>query len=351
MTSRSAALSLAGALLALGCNSQQGEGTLTESALTIQAALTVTPTATLQITALDGTTPVMTDLWLYTLDGAQPTPLTDFTSTAPRKTPRLMLPATIGGKPSGLSPADDDRMNGLMTNTTRGVLEDGAFVATFDGNVTVTLASTPTAPILIVAGVEDQRYAGAAVIQPDGSPGLVPAGVGVPTTHPLRSFSREVAPILSKQCAVCHNAAGPAGASLYLVTGTRDELVNDNFARKEQTEDCQADNPGDGAALDACIQGITKAQFLVEPGAPAASDLLQRSRPDEDAGGSALGLAWFGGGNPKARYSAGYGDRRMPSTTISTNPADWRDSPTAFDLNAGEYQALYDWVAQGARDN
>jgi hypothetical protein len=202
-----------------------------------------------------------------------------------------------------------------------------------------------------VAGVEDQRYAGAAVVNPDGTSGSVPDGVGVPETHAGRSFSRDVAPILQGRCARCHLPAGIEDANLYLITGTRDDLVNDNFALKEQTEDCQSDNPDGGLALAACVQAITKAQFLVEPGAPAVSDLLQRARPDEDEGSSALGLAWFGGGNPKARFNAAYGDRRMPSTTDSTNSAQWLDVPTDFDKNPEEFQLIYDWVAQGALDN
>src|SRR5580692_818060 len=60
------------------------------------------PIARLPITARDGATPVITDLWLYTLDGDHQTPLTGFTSTGARKSLRLMLPATLAGRPSGL---------------------------------------------------------------------------------------------------------------------------------------------------------------------------------------------------------------------------------------------------------
>jgi hypothetical protein len=62
-------------------------------------------------------------------------------------------------------------------------------------------------------------------------------------------------------------------------------------------------------------------------------------------------LAWFGGGNPKARFNAGYGDRRMSSTTDSTDMTEWQNLPTEFDNNPGEFQVLYGWVAQGALDN
>jgi hypothetical protein len=305
------------------------------------------PAATLTITAQDGTNPVITDVWLYTLDSAgNQTPITGFTSTQARKTPRLMLPATIGGKPSGLTPADDGRMNGVMTGTTRGKLVQGAFVATFTGTVVVSLASVPTSPILVLAGVEDQRYAGGAVINPDGTAGTVPAGAVVLETHTARSFAEDVAPILKAQCASCHNPTGPDNAGIYLVAGTRDDLVNGNFALGEQTVDCQEADADSGTALAACIQAITKAQFLVEPGAPAGSDLLQRARPDEDAGTSTLGLAWYGGKGQ--RYNATYGDRRMPSTTQSTKPGDWTNQPIYFDLKPADFQVLYDWVAQGA---
>ena len=107
----------------------QSPSMFTETILTVMTKLTVTPgttpdappVVTLDITAQDGTTPVVTDLWLYTLDaGGVQTPLTEFSSTAARRSPKLMLPATVNGKPSGYPHADDGRQNGLMTNTSRG---------------------------------------------------------------------------------------------------------------------------------------------------------------------------------------------------------------------------------------
>ncbi|HEY1533823.1 MAG TPA: hypothetical protein VGF76_07385 [Polyangiaceae bacterium] len=328
---------------------------LTETLLTIKMSLQLTPAtaslpavSVLEITARDGVEPVVTDLWLYTLAGEQRTPLTDFTSTAARKTPALMLPATINGKPSGLVPASDGTFNGVMTNATRGVLTQGAFVSTVTGTVNITLPAIPTKPILVVAGVEDQRDSGAAVINVDGSPGTVPAGVGLPETHVKRSFERDIKPLLTPACmTACHNPRGPEGAAMYKLD-TREDLVNDNFALSQGSADCQAKFPAGGEALAACIQAINKAQFLVEPGAPAVSDLLRRARPDELASTSPTGLAWYGGGTPKTRYSAKYGDRRMPSTTISLVTTDWTDVPTLFDGEPAQYQILYDWVAQGA---
>ena len=310
------------------------------------------PGNTLTIVARDGTTPVITDLWLYTLDDAgNKTPLTGFTTkSGNRKLPKLMLPATVGGHPSGLSPADDGNTNGVMTDTTRGKLGGGTFTPAITGTVAVTLASASTSKILVVAGLEDQRYAGAAVINPDGTPGTVPAGALALETHTRRSFERDVVPLLKAQCASCHIPTGPANAGLYLVTGTRDELVNDNYALKEETLDCQTKNPNDSAALAACIQALTGAEFLVEPGAPAISNLLVRARPDENGGtptASTEGLAWYG--SKGSRYSAKYGDRRMPSTTQSTDPTKWTNQPTYFDVKPADFQILYDWVAQGAQ--
>ena len=326
-----------------------------ERALTLNLTLTLTPatdataaSSKLVITALDGDTPVVTDLWLYTLAGQVKTPLTGFTSTAPRKVPTLMLPATIKGEPSGLTPPNDGVANGVMTNITRGSLSGGSFVSAVTGTVTVTLAAIPTRPILVIAGVEDQRYAGAAVVKIDGTAGETPAGVSELETHVKRSYARDIVPLLQTNCTVlCHNIHGPEGAWMYKMD-SRDDLVNDNFALTESTSDCKVKYPDGGDPLSACVAAITKAQFLVEPGAPAVSDLLQRSRPDEDAGSSANGLAWWGGGNPKARYNAEYGDRRMPSTTLDVQPSDWTNDPTTFDSDPAQFQILYDWVAQGA---
>jgi hypothetical protein len=293
-------------------------------------------------------TPVITDLWLYQMPrGDQMVPLTGFTATSSRRSPRLMLPATIGNRPSGLVPADDGRENGVMTNVSRATVSQGALIRTITGTVVVTLPSIPTTPILVVAGVEDQRYAGAAAVNPDNTPGTVPAGVGGLETHTRRSFERDVAGILKKNCSQCHNAMGPHNTRAFLVGGSRDELVNDNLGFTEARIRCETANRDGGASLDSCIQAITGAQFLVEPGAPAVSVLLQRARPDEGAGTSMLGLLWYG--NRGVRYNANYGDRRMPSTTISPDAGDWTNAPTHFDLNPAEYQTIFDWVAQGAQ--
>jgi len=301
----------------------------------------------LRITTHDGITPIRTDLWLYTLVGGQLHELDAFAAAIDRRSRRLLLPATLGGVASGLVPADDGRQNGLMTDGARGSLIQGAFVSAIDGTVLVTLPKPPTDPVMVVAGVEDQRYAGAAVLLPDGTAGTVPPGVGAPETHARVSYACDVAPILSAACTTrCHNPAGPFDASRYRLD-TQDHIVNDNFAIAEKTEDCKAMYPDDPVRRARCIRDITAAEFLVEPGAPALSELLLRTRPDEALGTSALGLGWYGS-DSKARYDSDYGDRRMPSTTISTNMADWTNAPTYFDMNPKDFQVLYDWVAQGA---
>ncbi|HEX4420431.1 MAG TPA: hypothetical protein VH165_21095 [Kofleriaceae bacterium] len=329
--------------------------TFQEAVLTLKTKLTVTPATTdvpasavLEITARDGVTPVITDLWLYTYDGTTQTPLTGFTSTAARKSPGLLLPATVAGQPSGLIPANDGRVNGLLTNTVRGTLVQGAFVSSATGTVNVTLPAVPTTAILVVAGVEDQRYTGAAVINPDGTPGTVPAGVGMPETHKRVTYA-DVKPLLGVHCIACHNPTHANNADFYKVTGSRDDLVNNNFALAENTLDCRTANPSGGVTLDQCIQAITKAEYLVEPGVPALTDLLVRARPDETGGSSPTGLVWWG--SKGVRYNATYGDRRMPSTTESTDPTEWaKNLPTDFDNDPTDYQVIYDWVAQGAQE-
>lgn len=338
-----------------------GPTMFTEVTLTVMTKLTITPAtgtdvppvATIDITARDGTTPVITDLWLYTIDasGVQ-LPLTGFSSTAARKSGRLMLPATIMGQPSGLTPADDGRVNGLMTNTSRGTLRQGAFVSGINGTVVVTLPAVPTAPILIVAGIEDQRYAGAAVMNSDGSPGAVPTGVGQPETHTRLSFARDIAPITQGHCGGCHK---PSHTYMSRPAGTRDDLVNDNFALALGTRTCQRNNPTDSLAMNQCVQAITAASFLVEPGAPAVSPLLARARPDEDGNASSNGLAWWGArpagspaGTAPARFLPDYGDHRMPSTSESNSADQWANQPTDFDTDPAAYQLVWNWVAQGA---
>jgi hypothetical protein len=75
--------------LALAITVDPGAGAFVDSDAGEPAKL-----AKLTITARDGSTPVLTDLWLYTLENpAKPTPLSGFTTaTTNRKTARRMLP-------------------------------------------------------------------------------------------------------------------------------------------------------------------------------------------------------------------------------------------------------------------
>jgi hypothetical protein len=328
--------------------------TFTETVLTIEIKLTLPtealPTTTLDITARDGTTPVITDLWLFNIadDGTQ-VPLTGFTSTARRRVPRFMLPATVNGQPTGWKPADNGVENGLMTGTSRGTMKQGAFIAAITGTVTVTLPAPPTQPILVVAALEDQRYAGAAVITATGDPGTVPQGVGQPETHMRLSWARDVASINQPVCGACHNPTFGHNTFLRKTAGTREELVNDNFGYASAKFRCEQMFPADAIAKAKCIRDITSSGFLVEPGAPAISSWLSRSRPDEEGNASPNGIAWWGSttaANP--RYNTDYGDRRMPSTMVDPDPTHWTNQPTYFDRNPDDWYTVWQWVAQGA---
>jgi len=338
--------------------------TFTETVLTVMLRLNPPPAAnptgptTLDITARDGITPVITDLWLYTFDdtGAQ-VPLTGFTVpnaagaavATNRKSAKLMLPAMIKNAPSGFPAGitDDGRQNGILTNAQRGRLSQGAMVPMITGTITVTLAAPPTQPILVVAAVEDQRYAGAALIKANGEPDAVPAGVGVPETHNRLTYANDIAPIVKAHCSGCHK---PTHTYVSRPGGTRDDLVNDNFGAALATRTCQQANPGGGVKMDQCVNNITAASFLVEPGVPALSNWLARARPDEEGNASANGLLWwgFGGTGPTARYNA-TGDKRMPSTVESNDPTTWVAVTTDFDEDPATYLTVWQWVAQGAQ--
>ncbi len=40
----------------------------------------------------------------------------------------------------------------------------------------------------------------------------------------------------------------------------------------------------------------------------------------------------------------------MPSATLSGTSTDWTNLPTFFDQHPDQFQVLYDWVAQGAKN-
>jgi hypothetical protein len=302
----------------------------------------------LHIVVADGLIPVMTDVWLYTIENGAPKPLTTFmeSSANKRKVRRMMLPCTIGGMPSGLVPCDDGSQNGIMTDLVRETLHNGVYTPALRGAVDVVLAAAPTAPILAVAAVEDQRYAGAAAIDPSGQAAAVPAGLGIPEMHIARTYSNDVAPIIHDQCSTCHNPDGVA--QLYHLS-SYDDIVLRNYAYYEAKQVCDLLGAQDAGAQMACEQNITRVGYMIEPGAPANSNLARRSRPDEQKSRSSVGALWYGNRNGD-RFDA-HGDRRMPSTNTTAVGPDMGQAaggPTYFDDMPDKFQVIFDWIAQGA---
>jgi hypothetical protein len=316
---------------------------LQEKPLTVTLSLADT---NLHVSVADGATPVMTDVWLYTIENGTPKPLTAFTESPAnkRKVRRLMLPCKIGGMSSGLLPCDDGSQNGVMTDLVRDKLSNGMYTPAIKGVVDVALATAPSSPVLAVVAVEDERYAGAAAIDPSGQPVAVPAGLGMPEIHVARSYAKDVAPIINDLCLTCHSANGVA--ALYHLA-SYDDIVLRNYAYYEAKQACDA--LGDAGAQMACEQSITRVGYMVEPGAPANSNLARRSRPDELKSVSPVGALWYGNRNGD-RFDA-HGDRRMPSTNTSAVAPDMGQpagAPTYFDNRPEEFQILFDWIAQGA---
>jgi hypothetical protein len=304
------------------------------------------PSTLLTVTVTDGATPVMTDVWLYTLDNGKLAALTDFDDPvvgAKRRYRGLLNPCTVGGTPSGLLPCDDGSLNGVQTDKVRATLSDGVYAPAIHGTVEVPLSAAPTSVIVVVVAREDQRYYGAAAINPDSSAAAVPAGMAVPETYPLVTYTHDIAPVVGAFCTTCH-APGQINPDHPL--DTYDAIVNNNFAYTEQQEDCIENNPSDSAALQACIAAITSVQYIVEPGNPANSGFTQRTVPDVNAGVSAVGLLWYG--SKGSRFDV-HGDRRMPSSTTTPDAGtEDPDASTFFDDDPAKFQVFYDWVAQGA---
>jgi hypothetical protein len=314
--------------------------TFVEKSVTVGLALT---DKVLTITVKDGATPVLTDVWLYTLEGGSLKPLTAFQKPdSARKHAGLMMPCTVGGADSGLVPCDKGELNGVMTGIVREKIVDGKAEPDIDGMVEVTLDAAPASPIVVVAAVEDQRYAGAAGIDPAGKSVAVPEGVGAPETHRVVTYA-DVEPIFKTRCVSCHSSTG---MTPQYPMETYDEIANFNFAFAEEEAACNEQFPNDPAGLEACKKGITGVEFMIELGAPALSPLMRRTRPDEEKGASATGIAWFG--KSGSRFGSG-GDRRMPPSNTTPDMGD--DDPkkaSYFDNNLAEYQLLWDWVSQGA---
>jgi hypothetical protein len=297
----------------------------------------------LTITVKEGTTAVMTDAWLYTLQGETLTPLTDFQDPASKRRYRgLMMPCTLSQTPSNLTPCDDGVLNGVLTDSIREKIVNGVRQSAIDGTVTVTLNAAPVDPIVVVVAREDQRYAGAAAISPDGTAATVPAGIGTPETHKVVSFASDIAPLLGDKCTACHSKNGiNPGFPLK----TYDDVVNFDFGYGEEVAACEQQFPNDPTGLETCKNAITKVEYMIELGVPALSPLMRRARPDEEKSVSTVGLAWYGSSG--SRFGS-HGDRRMPPSNITPETADDEPVPTYFDENPGMYQLLWDWVSQGA---
>ncbi len=337
------------ALVSLGCGGRdvkpspnqpaQPSTQVDEKALSVQLSRT---DSTLRISVRDNGAPVRTDLWLYTLVNGK---LEDFTAfkdpDSKRKSRRRMLPAAIAGQPTNFAPADNGDENGFMSDGVRDRRQNGTPVSAIDGDVTVELEQVPTTPLVVVAGIEDQRYAGAAGIDATGGPVTLPAGVGAPEKHTARGFERDIKPLL-EGCLDCHAENGEA-ESLKLVT--YDDLVSHDIILPKVQAACAVEHPGDEAARTACTNKDNDTEYLVEPGTPALSPLARRTRPDEERGASAEGLKWFGKGGKRF---GGHGDRRMPPQNTTADTADDQNQPTHFDIHPQDFQILFDWIAQGA---
>lgn len=315
---------------------------LVEKTLNVGLALSGT---TLTVTAKDGDAPVMTDVWLYTLHEGTLTPFTDFKDpTSKRRYRGPMLPCTVGATSTQFSPCDDGALNGVMTDSTIDTLVAGTQTkkSAIDGTVDIPLNAVPTDPLVVVVAREDERYAGAAAITPDGQPATVPAGVGAPETHVKVTFA-DVQPIIEARCTACHAKGSPVAGDYPI--DSYENVVHNNFAYGEQVERCNNATPGDPAAIDACVAKITQTEYMIDPGNPALSTLLLRARPDEQQSVSPTGLLWYGA---RGSRFGGDGDRRMPASNITADTSDDVAGPTYFDQNPADYKKLWDWVAQGA---
>jgi hypothetical protein len=310
---------------------------LEETVVAVELAL---QGSNLHISVRDGTAPIRTDVWLYTLEDGQLAAFTAFEDPdSRRKSRRLMMPATIAGRPSGLVPASSDE-NGFMTDGVRESRTNGTVAPAIDGDVVVVLEAIPASPLVVVVALEDQRYAGAAAIDASGAPVTLPPSVGAPLKHVARTFEADIKPLM-KLCTDCH-APDEEAASIPLVG--YDDLVNFDLAFAEGKEKCAKQHADAGARM-ACVNAISEVEYLVEPGAPALSPLARRTRPDEERDASVEGLRWFG---KSGKRFGGHGDRRMPPQNTTETTSDDRNEPTHFDEHPQDFQMLFDWIAQGA---
>jgi cytochrome c553 len=319
-----------------------GPAMVTEKLLDVKLTLTGN---NLTIAVKDGATPVMTDAWLYTLqNGTTLVPLTEFADPAEKRKYRgLMMPCTLTGQPSGLTPCFKGELNGVMTDVRRAKHVGGVNQSTIDGTNIVPLTNAPVDPIVVLVGVEDQRYAGVAAIDKAGNPVAAPAGLPVLETHVARTYADDAAPIINTYCISCH---GKDGTFSYMPMDTYDQVTGFDFGRNNGILNCDKQFPNDPTAHQTCVDAITNDEFYFEFGAPAVSPAMRRARPDEQKSVSPEGLAWYGG---TSRFSGAHGDRRMPPQNTTADMSDDLPNPTYFDKVPGDYQVLFDWVAQGMK--
>src|SRR5262249_30866888 len=145
-------------------------------------------------------------------------------------------------------------------------------------------------------------------------------------------YARQVAPILLICSERCHKSGGPA--HLYKLQ-SQAELVDNDFGYESGKERCRMMFGSDAAGEAACEQALTRSESMVEPGAPALSEVTIRTRPDEDLGSSENGLSWWGG--TARRRFGDTGDRRMPKTNLTPDTADDENIPTYFDTHPRDY--------------
>jgi hypothetical protein len=251
------------------------------------------------------------------------------------------MPCTLSGQPSGLTPCFNGELNGVMTDTRRMKRVGGVLVPNIDGTVVVDLTSAPVDPVVVLVGIEDQRYAGVAAVDINGTSIAAPPGLAVLETHVARTYAQDVAPILDAHCISCH---GKNGTFSYMPMDTYDNAVSFNFGTSNATIACDTQFPSDTDGHQACVDAITNVEFYFEAGAPAVSPAIRRARPDEQQSTSPEGLAWYGG---SSRFGGAHGDRRMPPHNTTADMSDDLPLPTHFDNVPGDYQIFFDWVAQG----
>ncbi len=293
-------------------------GTLTESPLSIRLAAFGPENATLEVTDGQGK-PVQTDLWLYLRAPGEGSfkPFEAFREpTGNRRVRAFLLPSTVLGKPTGFEPADEGFNNGLQT--------DPAVRAQIDGQVELefTAPMASGSVLWVKAALEDQRYHGGAAFRfPDGAV-VDPPEPSTASVHPRRTYETHIRPWIEKNgCLTCHGATDPERRNLP-VASYADLVTTSVFY-----------NP---------------IEYLVEPGNPALSPLVRRSRPGIDA----RMPTWIGYGNRRWRIAPDLevlGDRRMPpQQDVSGETSNSLGQPITLDEHPEDFKVLYDWVAQGA---